>query len=1028
MNKSFSLFAFLLLISNLSFALPAIIDFSLNSGAQYSNSVTLSAAITPDWADCNSIAQKWMSFNCVDQNLEWISFSATHSLNLSTIIACNASSDEQKTVYAWIACGETDSLNQSPSKTATITLDKTPPFIKINNNGLSQTSQEISFDLNDNLSGINLALVNVKINNQASTSFNPTIHCIDSASNKNYSCQYIESFLQYDDNYLVEITSTDNAGNQAVQSASFEYLDNTPPNPPTTVSCSSGTGLIQLSWQKNSEPDTQKYNIYRSTTLPTPKNDANRVLSLSHSLCTGSSCSASDSNNLIAGTSYYCAVSVVDKSGDESTLMPASTGCSSQAAIPSAPSLSWAGHSSDSWTSDNSLTISWPEVENATGYSCTWETSSSIEPDNTIDGDYCQNRSLQRSGLSNGTYYLKVRACNSSGCSGISTFIARIDSTVPSIPRNLSASVQSNGDIELDWDEPSTIGSSGISEYRVYRHTNSFSVDSDKRIARISNTYYTDSSSTVRNNKGTRYYYLVTAVSNAGLESNAASISARFGSEEPSISILLPEYAKEETLQIEISSSNAKMEGCILQVKPANSTSFKTIGSIIDNTYKAVRSYTFTSAEAGKAEFSLTCDNLESTITRFVKVDTVAPSLDWISPLAGTTVNGTIDLIIESSDSGYGVKEVSFYQNNSLIGTSEKPFEGKKYKIAWNAKDSNEDILLKAVAKDNAGNTTEKEIKVKTSATEKKAQDAISAAENAKTEAQKTLAQFTSKGIAVPESLALLKREADSLLVSAKSLLGQKDYENAEKNALSAKEKYNKIVSNYSITELHSEETSCSTAQQFLEIIASDSLSREATANLAGANPSRKTTVFKTTENGIEKFVIAIKITLTNKTSDTTIQIVEAIPKTLAKSDNEISSLLPFEVLSADPIIKFKVNAQPESTTTITYFLKTPITLAELQDLNASGALKPWQNPPMPFKESTVVESTAFKPQTTTGTTTESTGFFALGSDLLPVIGIILIIAIILFFAYLFAGSKKQYFEFEEEIPEKPRPKKWSYK
>jgi len=88
------------------------------------------------------------------------------------------------------------------------------------------------------------------------------------------------------------------------------------------------------------------------------------------------------------------------------------------------------------------------------------------------------------------------------------------DTTPPSIPTNLSATVVSSSQINLSW-SPSSDPESGISNYNIYR---------DNVLVGTSNT---TSFSVTGLSEGTTYTYEVSAVSGAGLESSqSSSISA----------------------------------------------------------------------------------------------------------------------------------------------------------------------------------------------------------------------------------------------------------------------------------------------------------------------------------------------------------------------------------------------------------------------------------------------------------------------------------------------------------------------
>jgi fibronectin type 3 domain-containing protein len=104
---------------------------------------------------------------------------------------------------------------------------------------------------------------------------------------------------------------------------------------------------------------------------------------------------------------------------------------------------------------------------------------------------------------------LVVVGCGSSG--------GNSDTTAPNAPSNLEG-IPGDQKVGLNWDP---VGATDLTEYRVYRST-STSVDNlseDGRVSTSSNTSFTDT----RLTNGTSYYYVVTAVDDAGNESGASS-------------------------------------------------------------------------------------------------------------------------------------------------------------------------------------------------------------------------------------------------------------------------------------------------------------------------------------------------------------------------------------------------------------------------------------------------------------------------------------------------------------------------
>lgn len=129
-------------------------------------------------------------------------------------------------------------------------------------------------------------------------------------------------------------------------------------------------------------------------------------------------------------------------------------------------------------------------------------------------------------GRSQGTpYYYKVTAVDgsdneSSASSQASVTIA--DTTAPSAPSNLSASVTAETTVSLNWND--NAASDGVSYYTVYRsETSGFTPSSGNDLGTATSSAYTDSTIDIN----TTYYYKVTAVDAAGnVSSSSGQVSA----------------------------------------------------------------------------------------------------------------------------------------------------------------------------------------------------------------------------------------------------------------------------------------------------------------------------------------------------------------------------------------------------------------------------------------------------------------------------------------------------------------------
>lgn len=125
--------------------------------------------------------------------------------------------------------------------------------------------------------------------------------------------------------------------------------------------------------------------------------------------------------------------------------------------------------------------------------------------------------------VNGGRYYYQVSAVNLPGEGPRSAEAVAQRGTAPSAPRNLSASAKPTG-ITLKWSAPTSNGGSALTGYRIYRGTVSGGGAYLASVAANATTY-TDKSAV----KGTRYFYVVTAVNVLGVgpSSNEVNLVGR---------------------------------------------------------------------------------------------------------------------------------------------------------------------------------------------------------------------------------------------------------------------------------------------------------------------------------------------------------------------------------------------------------------------------------------------------------------------------------------------------------------------
>lgn len=121
--------------------------------------------------------------------------------------------------------------------------------------------------------------------------------------------KYDDHFVQPSVNYLYYVTARDLSGNESNQSNSVSAkLDTTPPLPPQSLRAVIANQAINLSWQRNNEPDLSGYRIYRKTHTDT---SFRKLSSLQQS-------TYYQDYNILPDIQFSYAVTGVDISGNES--------------------------------------------------------------------------------------------------------------------------------------------------------------------------------------------------------------------------------------------------------------------------------------------------------------------------------------------------------------------------------------------------------------------------------------------------------------------------------------------------------------------------------------------------------------------------------------------------------------------------------------------------------------------------------------------------------------------------------------
>ncbi len=265
------------------------------------------------------------------------------------------------------------------------------------------------------------------------------------------------------------------------------------PSAPSTIVASDGTyaDRVAVSWSSSSGATT--YQLFRCTTSSTS--------SCGSTIYTGSSLSYNDTG-ASPGVYYYYRVKACNTAGC-SGYSSYNTGYRlAPPATPSTPSAS-----DGSYT--DRVRVSWSSVSGATSYQvfrCTSSSTSSCGAGFTDSAspydDYAAAPGV--------TYFYRVKACNTAGCSGYSSYNTGYRLAPPATPSTPSASDGSYTDrVRVSWSSVS-----GATSYQVFRCTSSSTSSCGAG--------FTDSASPYDDYAaapGVTYYYRVKACNAAGCSS-----------------------------------------------------------------------------------------------------------------------------------------------------------------------------------------------------------------------------------------------------------------------------------------------------------------------------------------------------------------------------------------------------------------------------------------------------------------------------------------------------------------------------
>jgi fibronectin type 3 domain-containing protein len=291
---------------------------------------------------------------------------------------------------------------------------------------------------------------------------------------------YTDNGLAVNTVYYYKVSALNASG----ESSQSDYTGSVPSIPKEVSASSVSSSSVSISW--SIAVGAENYKTYRSTSADGTYSQVGTPASSPYT-----------DTGLSSNTIYFYKVSAINSGGEgaKSTAVSVTT-------IPAVPT-----EVSSVASSPGSITVSWPVVSGVTTkvYRCD-SSSGSYDQIGTSTGSSYTDTGLPV----NTTYYYKVSAANSNGESGQS--VAVFATTMPDIPSGISASTVSSSSLSLTW-----MPVSGAVNYRIYRTTSASGTYTRIEIS-ISSPY-----TNTGLQAGTTYYYKVSAVNNAGVESPLSS-------------------------------------------------------------------------------------------------------------------------------------------------------------------------------------------------------------------------------------------------------------------------------------------------------------------------------------------------------------------------------------------------------------------------------------------------------------------------------------------------------------------------
>lgn len=298
------------------------------------------------------------------------------------------------------------------------------------------------------------------------------------------------------------------------------FVDTVAPSAPQGVAASFDGANVDVSWNASTDNiGVAGYRVYRGTAAGfTPAADSLR----------GTVSGTTYEDVAPAPGTYYYKVIAFDGAGNASGASAASPAVTvvdgAAPTVPTGVTAMAAGLAADvSWnaSSDN---------VGVTGYALYRGSDAAFVPSpDTLIAPNVAGTSYHDDPLSEGTWYYKVTARDAAGnvsgpSSAASVTVVAPDTTPPSVPSGLTATVGAGNNVDLSWD--ASTDNVGVTGYFVYRGTTAgFTADDASRIGNAVGTSFTDAARP----QGTWYYKVAATDGSSNVSGASAAVSATVG-------------------------------------------------------------------------------------------------------------------------------------------------------------------------------------------------------------------------------------------------------------------------------------------------------------------------------------------------------------------------------------------------------------------------------------------------------------------------------------------------------------------